>query len=316
MKQMTAAALILVLLSACPASGGRIYDAFQGKDKSMPVLLSFTLEENRNVRLVYDEDVTLIDMEIDGRKLSYSPSGTVFIIPLGRTINRGETILFSVTAEDTHGNTSRASVHFTGRNTDIPAALINEVSIKGTAASPDRVELLFLEEGSAAGMVVSDGLPEDAQHSVILPDIEVNPYDLIVIYWDREAESLEPVFQNGNFGYFVNGNSDTTLSGTNGAVLLYDESGGEIIDGLLYSTGESTLAGGWGNVRTEKAAEYLMLFGGWEGDAVSSLSVTASRVIARLPGGVDTDTASDFFITDTSCSTFGTLNEYLPYEEE
>ena len=155
----------------------------------MPVLLSFTLEENRNVRLVYDEDVTLIDMELDGRKLSYSPSGTVFTIPLGRTINRGETILFSVTAEDTHGNTSRASVHFTGRNTDIPAALINEVSIKGTAASPDRVELLFLEEGSAAGMVVSDGLPEDAQHSVILPDIEVNPYDLIVIYWDREAEA-------------------------------------------------------------------------------------------------------------------------------
>ena len=42
--------------------------------------------------------------------------------------------------------------------------------------------------------------------------------------------------------------------------------------------------------------------------------VTSSRVLARLPGGWDTNTRDDFFITEPRKSTFGYPNEYYPYE--
>ena len=53
---------------------------------------------------------------------------------------------------------------------------------------------------------------------------------------------------------------------------------------------------------------------GAEGEAFDSTLTTSSRVIARLPGGVDTDSSDDFFITAARRSTFGEENEYVPYQ--
>ncbi len=305
----------LVLLSACPMDSGRAYDAFQGKDQEAPMLLSYRMSGNSSIRLVYSEPVVIIDAEMNGIKLHTMQHGTVFSIQFPSPVERGEEVIFSVTAEDDGGNTSRASLHLAGRNLEIPAALINELSVKGTAEAPDRIELLFLEEGSTAGMVIADGLPEDASHYAILPDIQVQPYDLMVIYWDREPESMEPVYSGSSTGYIVYAGSDATLSGTNGAVILYPELGGAIMDGIIYTTGESDLADGYGNNRTRNAALQMLASGEWEGEPVSSSLVTQSRVIARLPGAPDTNSADDFFITAARKSTFGTGNEYFPYEE-
>ena len=79
--------------------------------------------------------------------------------------------------------------------------------------------------------------------------------------------------------------------------------------------GNMNQGGGYGNNRTRNAAMELMRRGLWEGEPVSSVLVTASRVIARLPGGQDTNSADDFFITEARTSTFGTTNEYFPYSE-
>ncbi len=315
MRTIAIAALAALILASCPVRGIRTYDAFYGKDKSMPEVLKHEMRDNAYLRIIFSEDVTLTDIEFNGRKLDYSMYGTIFSIPFPKTLQRGESAIISITAEDNAGNTTKASLKLIGKNTDIPLALINELSIKGTADSPDRVEILFLENGSSAGMIVSDGLSGEENHSVILPDIAVKKGDTIVIYWDHEAESPDPVLSNGRTGYIINGESRTTLSGTNGAVLLYDETDGDIMDGIIYTTGESELADGYGNNRTRNAAMTLMKLGLWEGDAVSSILVTSSRVIARLPGAQDTNTAADFFITAARKSTFGKTNEYFPYEE-
>ena len=218
------------------------------------------------------------------------------------------------TAEDNAGNTTRSSFRLVGKNLDIPEAVINELSIKGTAEQPDRIEILFLEDGNAAGMILADGLVEDANHILILPDIEVRAYDMIVVYWDREPESTETIITGESRAYIVSGGSDTTLSGTNGAVLLLSEKDGEIMDGLVYTTGESDLADGYGNNRTRNAALFMISCGEWEGEPVSSSLVTASRVIARLPGAPDSNSADDFFITEARKSSFGKPNGYFPYD--
>ena len=314
MKTLAAAAVAALFLAACPAPGTRTYDAFLGKDKEMPCVLAYEMQDNCRMRLVYDEEVTLIDIEFDGMKLDYQMHGTVFMIPFQRTIGKGSTAILSVTAEDNAGNTTRSSFRLVGKNLDIPEAVINELSIKGTAEQPDRIEILFLEDGNAAGMILADGLVEDANHILILPDIEVRAYDMIVVYWDREPESTETIITGESRGYIVSGGSDTTLSGTNGAVLLLSEQDGEIMDGLVYTTGESDLADGYGNNRTRNAALFMLSYGEWEGEPVSSSLVTASRVIARLPGAPDSNSADDFFITEARKSSFGKPNGYFPYD--
>ena len=315
MKALLIAAITAIILSSCPYGSIRTFDVFYGKDKEMPELLSYELVDNSSMRLVYSEDVFLVDINLDGESLDYELHGTLFSIPLQRELNRGETARFSVTAEDEAGNTARASIEIVGKNLKIPEAVINEVSIKGTSESPDRIEILFLEAGSSAGMVITDGLPGEEKHRYILPDIEVMEDDLILIYWDHESESYDPIFDNGRTGYILFADSPETLSGTNGALLLYDELDGEIADGIIYTTGESELSEGYGNNRTMNAAKMLQRLGEWEGEPISSVPVTSSRVIARLPGGQDTNSAADFFITEARKSTFGKINQYLPYTE-
>ncbi|MBO8436854.1 MAG: hypothetical protein IAA97_07750 [Spirochaetes bacterium] len=316
MKVLSAIIIVAMLFTSCLPQNGRIVDAFLDKDRSIPKLLKHETIDNASIRLIYDEDVTLTEILFSGKELDYSLYGTIFVVPFGETIERGETVIFSVTAEDDSGNSSKASLSITGKNTAIPDALINEVSIKGTTESPDRIEILFLESGSMAGLAVTDGLWGEENHAAILPDISVEAGDTAVIYWDKKPESTETIISHGRKGYIIEGGSDTTLSGTNGTILLWKEREGELADGIIYTTGESDLADGYGNNRTKNAASYLIRKGEWEGEAISSSLVTSSRVIARLPGGPDTNCNDDFFITAARESTFGSENLYIPYEPD
>ena len=46
MKTLAAAAVAALFLAACPAPGTRIYDAFLGKDKEMPCVLAYEMQDN------------------------------------------------------------------------------------------------------------------------------------------------------------------------------------------------------------------------------------------------------------------------------
>ena len=72
MRTAAIALLTALMLSACPHGNGRTYDAFHGKDGSMPKLLEYGLVDNEKMRLVYDEDVVLLSIAINGTILPYS----------------------------------------------------------------------------------------------------------------------------------------------------------------------------------------------------------------------------------------------------
>ena len=313
MKVLSLITLALVLLG-CPDGMGRVYDSFQGMDRTLPNVLSYGLKDNSTFSIIYDKTVVINDAELDGKKLKYSDDGTIFSIPLGKELTRGEKSIFSLNAEDMNGNTLRSSFIIVGKNEEIPKAVINELSIQGSGDSPDRVEILFLEDGNTAGMVLCDGTEEGAQHSYIFPEIDVESGDMLLIYWDEKHKISDTITDKGHTAYVVDAESETTLSGTNGALILYAETGGKIMDGIVYTTGDNANADGYGNTRTKEAAQTLFKESEWSGDPVDSTLVTSSRVIARRPNGWDTNTNEDFFITAARKSTFGYHNEYFPYE--
>lgn len=315
MKALYLVFITVFILSSCPGRGGRIYDSFQGRDRIPPKVISYDLVSSGEFRLVYDESVALIDMELNGEKFGNMIEGTIFMITFPEPLKRGESAVLSVTAEDLAGNTARASFALTGPNDNIPITLINEVSIKGTSASPDRIELLILEDGNTAGMTVKDGSREHYDHEWILPELDVISGDIILIYWDADITGNAVEKRDENFTYSFSAGSDTTLSGTNGAIAVYTSPSGKILDGLIYTTGTSELCNGYGNTKTEEAAFMLIKEGEWTSEPISSLDVTSSRVIARYPGGIDSNSADDFFITAARKSTFGEPNQFIPYEE-
>ena len=111
--------------------------------------------------------------------------------------------------------------------------------------------------------------------------------------------------------YVLNAQSPSTLSGPEGAVIIRKEEKGEVMDAFFYSEkGEDAFKDG------DKSTLYddAILSGQWEGEAMDSSLITSSRVMARMPGAIDTDTSDDFFVTAPRRSTFGEENEYVPYQ--
>lgn len=114
-----------------------------------------------------------------------------------------------ITATDpATGYRSRLEITLTGVNPRLPAALINEFTTKGNARHPDRTEILFLSEGSALGLTLTDGREE-----FVFPEKEVAAGDIYVHTW-----------KDG-------------LSMNNGRIELLTDPGrdAEVIDAVMYT---------------------------------------------------------------------------------
>ena len=306
MKKTILLLLASLFLVSCPEEA-EIMDLFHSADMTLPVVLDYSLKDNRIFVIEFSETVDMTEILFSGEVLDPPGLGKSFSIPLPYALEPGEEKRISFTVEKDNGSLTRVSLSVIGKNPDIPKVLINEVSIKGTSASPDRIELLIMEKGNVAGMRVEDG-----NWGYTLPSIEVKKDDLILIYWDKPTARSHYLRSDGKMTYILNAYAPSTLSGTEGLLILKKEKDGETADALLYSDkGETAFSG----EEKKSQRDGLIALGQWEGEVFDSSLVTSSRVIARLPGGVDSDTSEDYFITQARKSSFGELNSYLPYNE-
>ena len=306
MKKITLLLLLFLLFISCTQSEGVIEDITQSLSKTPPSLLSWSLVDNQSFSISFSETVEIKEMTIKGMTILKEELGSSFSLSLPFTLNPGEKEGVMISIVDMNGNKERIYLTIRGKNYNIPLLLINEVSTKGTQSNPDRIELYVLTEGDIAGVTISDD-----KFSFSFPSLKVNEGDIILIHWDRKTTKNSYERNRGKMTYIFNANSPSTLSGPEGAIVLRKEEKGEIIDAFFYSEkGEEALKEG------EKNKLYLEAISkeNWEGEAFDSTQTTSSRVIARLPGGVDTDSSDDFFITAARRSTFGEENEYVPYQ--
>ena len=89
MKALYLVFITVLILSSCPGRGGRIYDSFQGRDRIPPKVISYNLVSSKEFRLVYDESVALIDMELNGEKFGKLIEGSIFMQRILRGTHRG-----------------------------------------------------------------------------------------------------------------------------------------------------------------------------------------------------------------------------------
>ena len=306
MKKIPLLFSLLFLFVSCAPGGGIIEDITKDLSKTPPSLLSWEIDENNSFSVSFSETVEIKEIIADDIVLAKEKLGSSFSFPLPFLLSPREKARIMMTIEDTHGNRERFSFTVKGKNNNIPYLIINEVSVKGTQSSPDRIELYVLKDGDTAGVMVGDD-----KYSYILPSIYVKEGDIILIYWDKSTTKKDWERNRNKMTYVLNAGASSTLQGTEGVIIIRGEENGDIMDVLFYSEkGEEALTEGDKKTLYEEALSAGM----WEGDAFDSSLVTSSRVISRLPGAIDTETSDDFFVTAARRSTFGEENDYAPYQ--
>ncbi|MDC7241120.1 MAG: hypothetical protein PQJ50_12260, partial [Spirochaetales bacterium] len=234
----------------------------------------------------------------------------------------------ALTVEDARGNSCRFVLPFWGWNPDLPPVLINELNPDGTETNPDCIELIALKGGNLAGLCLYYGTSGQYEYRYILPALQVEAGDYVIIHCRREyvegeiSEYRDRTLSTGKLSSDVAWDlwlpEDRGLSGANGILTIYNSPGGEIMDGIVYSDRTSDPEDdylGWTS-RTFDAAADLYDEGGWRfssrqippEEAVYSGYTTATRSLCRSSDSRDSNSSADWHTVPTSSKSFGLAN--------
>lgn len=305
MKRIFFAIFVLFAVCSCTdfSTGAKIKNALTLGDSKPPVLLEVSSESDKTVRLVFNEKVRPFSDSFDF--CNAIEDGNTLLITLPSSLLPGVSAEIAGRVSDSVGNTAQVKVLVWGYNPKLPKAMINEVTTKGSENSPDRTEILFLEDGNTAGMTIYAGTPEDNDGSFTFPSVNVCKGDFATVIWTGNGKDTELNFHAVSSG----------LTSNNGTIVLTSSpaQGADILDAFLYSSFESSQFEGWGTKTAFQRAKWVIFNGSWTGDAVNSTSSTATRSMSRIASKEDSNTCADWYTTVTGGATFGSANISAPY---
>jgi len=299
---------------------------FEFSEQIIPVQNSFRFFPPTNIERV---TISTISESIEQKEFLRIYTETS-IPPGARCMVEGEVM-------DPSGNTLFFSATVYGWNDAIPKLIINEFTTQGSAAHPDRVELIAVSAGNTAGITFCDGVNLDRNQRLILPPLEVLKGDIIVIHCGKESdisvsetvsitESQSKYATDSAWDVWIA--SGEGLSGNNGIISLYTSPQGDLIDAVLYSNRTSvsdTNYKGFGSRALLNRVAILADQEGWEPsafdiipeDGINPDDSTATRSMCRISPITDTNSLKDWYIVPTGKSTFGEVNfdgVYIPSE--
>ncbi len=296
------------------------------------------------VQEVANTSPTLITLKFD-KEISADPSNFMIVPEVGiesvecqgqtvqvypaQPLSAGEEYFIKGTVQDSKSNSTSFGVTFFGFNPNLPHLVINEFTTNGSGKHPDSVELYVKRGGNAAGITLFGGTKTTFQDKFILPSLRVAAGDYLLIHLKPqglETEVDETERKDAAIGYdssdtawdfWVQGGSG--LSGNNGAITLYTNPYGELMDAAIYTnrTSESDENyRGFGSAKFMLQAEEIAEAEGWviDGDeitpedCISSADSTATRSICRSSTSADTDSKGDWHTVPTSKFSFGKEN--------
>ncbi len=289
---------------------GEIVNAFTGRDCQAPVLVSASTSSSSVIRLEFNEPVKVYGSSFE--PFSARADGKFIYVTLNSSLPPGQSSSIGGRVKDYSGNTTGFTVQVWGRNPSIPQLLINEFTTKGTEKSPDRTELLALEDGNVNGLALYCGTPDSYDASVVLGDISLKEGDMIVVWWTEQLPegTLE---KDGGVSNVCAGDAGNPAS-NNGTLVLCDTPslGAQVLDAVVYSNFSASHEG-FGTKVAYGRAKWVLDCGAWNGDALDSTTSTATRSMGRVEGKPDSDSCLDWYVCVTGGSTFGAPNTSEAY---
>ena len=142
-----------------------------------------------NEPLCLSEDKTVLDSG-NTASLSIRNENCLVLTPDSR-LDPGKVYIAPVSVEDHSGNSNNFLIRFWGWNPALPEALINELNPKGSGNNTDTLEIFFTRGGSTAGMTLYYGTASHNEYKYILPALEVEAEDYLLIHCRPEGISEE-----------------------------------------------------------------------------------------------------------------------------
>ncbi|MDR1893972.1 MAG: hypothetical protein LBQ61_04665 [Spirochaetales bacterium] len=322
----------MILLGTC----GQLpdYRSFADMDLKPPVLVLAGAPDALTVELTFDEAIDSEAELFPPPSLSlagYRVEENRLIVELEHSQIPGTAYPLEGRVQDKRENSLSFLCYFYGYNPSPPVMIINEFTVEGSTTHPDVVELRVLSSGNAAGMALLEGVQNDYKDRFIFPSVELTEGEYVVIHFKPQGIPGEQNETGADLGasggldagpgyrdFWVPGGDG--LPNSHGVLSLCLYPGGPLIDGVVYSTGNSATAAryrGFGSAATLAQAEYLAAQGGWEvqgaeilpeADAINPEDSTATRSLNRDTAGTDTNSKDDWHIVPNSKYTFGRAN--------
>jgi len=321
---------VSILCSACSFHEGS--QLLQEPDLTPPRFLEVSPTESPEVHLIFNETIktecNMITLDSgESVLLEVFDSTTLALIPQSELIP-GHLYKAALTVEDLSGNSCRFILPFWGWNPRLPGVLINEMNPKGSDSNPDCIELYFTKGGNTAGLCLYYGTRNYYDYRYVLPDLEVNDGDYLIIhcrrkFLDEEVSEYEDKAVSG--GKLSSDDAwdlwlpeDQGLSGANGVLTIYNTPGGILQDGVVYTDRDPDPEDdylGWTSRTFDPVAD-LYSEAGWNfsneninpKEAVFSGESTATRSICRNSQSFDSDSKDDWHTVPTSQKSFGSIN--------
>lgn len=293
---------------------------------------------------VLNNSPSLITLKFD-KEISADPANFIIVPEIGITsvechgqtvdvypaqaLSAGEEYFIKGIVQDSKGNSTSFGMTFFGYNPDLPILVINEFTTNGSSKHPDTVELYVKKGGNAAGITFFGGTKTTFQDKFTLPSFHVEKGDYLLIHLkpqgletevnETEKKDVAKGYDSSDtaWDFWVQGGSG--LSGNNGALTLYTNPYGLLMDAVLYTnrTSESDEKyRGFGSTKFMLQADEVAEAGDWkfEGDEVApedciwSADSTATRSLCRSSTSEDTDSKGDWHTVPTSKFSFGKEN--------
>ncbi len=308
--------VFLALLSSCsplpaekkPNQGTASPPMVQEVSNRSPDLVTLTFDKEISAdpsNFMIVPEIGINSVECQGHTVQVYPS---------QPLAAGEEYFIKGTVRDARSNSTSFGVTFFGFNPDMPHLVINEFTTNGSGKHPDTVELFVKKGGNAAGITLFGGTKTTFQDKYILPSFTAETGDYILIH--LKPQSTE---ESGNTVREFWVQEGYGLSGNNGAVTLYTNPYGELMDAAIYTnrTSESDENyRGFGSTKFMLQAEEIASSGHWNiaGDEIApedciwSGNSTATRSICRSSSSKDTDSKEDWHTVPTSKYSFGREN--------
>ena len=326
----------LAVVGACAPLEDTVY--FADQDFTPPSIISLEVTGPTSIVARFSEDTTaeraFASSELG--ELEVEAAGTELTFITERPGEIGRPYQLEAVVADAAGNTMSFVETIYGYNPAVPDVLINEFTTQGSGNHPDVVELRLLSAGNLAGLTLYAGAPAEYDGRLVFPDLELPADSFVVVHFKAEDipeevnELDDPTASGGldatdtGWDFWVEGSPG--ISGNNGAVSLYDQPGGNLLDAVIYSNRTSDSDDryrGFGSKKALAMVDGVAADGGWVAagaqpapeDAVDPEDSTATRSMNRASNPTDTDSAADWHIVPTSGYTFGAPNNdevYVP----
>lgn len=309
-------------------------------DLKPPLLEEVHISNSRSLIIHFDEPVQFNDNSYQSDPFlsfdSWSAEENKLTIYFTEDQVSGRMYKIRGEVEDERGNSLSFLIRFYGWNPRMPQVLINEFNPEGSGNNPDTIELFVQEEGNTAGLTVFTGTSNYYNELFVLPSLEVEQGDFIILHLQPEAiaeevtETTDKTLSGGKLSspeaWDIWVTDDMKLSGKNGLISVYTNPFGSIMDAVPYSnrvSADSEDYHGWTSATFDMISE-LSLLNVWEGtdgfirpeDAVYSEGTTGTRSICRDSSSTDRDNRQDWHIVPTGEKSFGISNTDLVYSPD